>query len=325
MRKWIVVLFFALLGENLLFAQAVVDSPAYEFRTTGRYRIGRVELSKQVTKLWLINEFIPGWWVEFSQRLYLEDPVTGQEYHPTELEGLKWGERKTTPECGVDTFVFTFPPLPETLKKVNWGCGPDNIYGIVLRDDGQKITPLMKIQGNWWTTDRTNHWKYGIYPGFIIANNRFWDYRVVKESSCHIILKQPTCPLPEGKTAGYFQKIIEPYKGKVIFVDFGATSCGPCCAGIKAMKPLRESYKGKDVVFLFITDEGSSPLGAYNKVMADVEGEKLRLTRNDYNYLQELFQFSAIPYYVIINKKREVVNQNYYRSGYRELFDRLLA
>ena len=91
------------------------------------------------------------------------------------------------------------------------------------------------------------------------------------------------------------------------------------------MKPLRESYKGKDVVFLFITDEGSSPLGAYNKVMADVEGEKLRLTRNDYNYLQELFQFSAIPYYVIINKKGEVVNQNYYRSGYRELFDRLLA
>ena len=56
-----------------------------------------------------------------------------------------------------------------------------------------------------------------------------------------------------------FSSIISKYRGKVILVDFWATWCGPCRMANKAMLPLKEELKGKDIVYLYITGE-TSPL-----------------------------------------------------------------
>ena len=130
--------------------------------------------------------------------------------------------------------------------------------------------------------------------------------------------------LPAGKGADIFRKIIAPYQGKVIYVDFWATSCGPCRADIQNMKPLREQYSGKNIVFLFITDEKSSPINDYNRFTADLQGEKFRIPEDEYNYLRELFQINGIPHYEIINKRGEVVNTAFYRQNKSDLFDTLI-
>lgn len=112
--------------------------------------------------------------------------------------------------------------------------------------------------------------------------------------------------LPVGKATDIFNKIIQQHKGKVIFVDFWATWCAPCKAGIKGMKAFREKYVNRaDAAFVFITDE-TSPQKDYDLFMADVDGFKYRVSKDDYNYFRELFHFNGIPYYLVLDKEGRV-------------------
>ncbi|GAA3648971.1 TlpA family protein disulfide reductase [Flavivirga jejuensis] len=131
-----------------------------------------------------------------------------------------------------------------------------------------------------------------------------------------------TTKLPEGRATDVFRKIIEPFKGKILFVDFWATSCAPCVGGIKRMKDTRKEYEGnKDFDFIFITDERSSTIGKYTKFVEEQELKNTyRLSLDDYNYLRQLFKFNGIPKYVVIDKNGDVINDNF--SMY--LFDYLL-
>ncbi|TKG96623.1 TlpA family protein disulfide reductase [Puteibacter caeruleilacunae] len=133
--------------------------------------------------------------------------------------------------------------------------------------------------------------------------------------------------LPKGHAADVFKKIIDPYKGKVLFVDFWATTCGPCVGGIKRMKANREKYAGNENFdFVFITDEGGSPKGAYNKFVEE-QGLKnsYRLTKDEYNYLRQLFHFNGIPRYVVIDKEGKVLDDDFSMHSFDHLLDGILA
>jgi thiol-disulfide isomerase/thioredoxin len=45
------------------------------------------------------------------------------------------------------------------------------------------------------------------------------------------------------------------FRGKVVFLNYWATWCGPCRHEIPAINKLVETHRGSDVVFLAITDE----------------------------------------------------------------------
>jgi thiol-disulfide isomerase/thioredoxin len=119
--------------------------------------------------------------------------------------------------------------------------------------------------------------------------------------------------LPKGTATDVFRKITDPFKGKIVFVDFWATTCGPCVAEIKRMKPIREKHKdNKDFVFIFITDERSSPKDDYDKFVKEQELKNIyRLSKDDYNYLRQLFKFNGIPHYTVIDKAGNVLNNNF--------------
>jgi thiol-disulfide isomerase/thioredoxin len=119
--------------------------------------------------------------------------------------------------------------------------------------------------------------------------------------------------LPKGSATDVFRKITDQFKGKILFVDFWATTCGPCVGGIKTMKPNRERYKdSKDFEFIFITDERGSPKDAYDKFVAEQEMKNTyRLSKDDYNYLRQLFKFNGIPHYTVIDKAGNVLNNNF--------------
>lgn len=111
--------------------------------------------------------------------------------------------------------------------------------------------------------------------------------------------------LPEGKATDIFRRIIAPHAGKVLFVDFWATTCGPCRAGIKATAKLREQYRNHpEFQFVYITSEAESPLKDYTEyVEKNLKGEACyRLGDTDYKYLRQLFRFNGIPHYVVVEK-----------------------
>jgi thiol-disulfide isomerase/thioredoxin len=134
-------------------------------------------------------------------------------------------------------------------------------------------------------------------------------------------------PLPEGIATDIFRRIIEPHKGKILFIDFWATSCGPCIAGIKRMKETREKYAGNpDFDFVFITDEGGSPEQNYNAFVKEQELKNIyRLKKDEFNYLRQLFKFNGIPRYIVIAPNGDVINGDFEMHNFEHELKKLLA
>ena len=119
--------------------------------------------------------------------------------------------------------------------------------------------------------------------------------------------------LPNTNEANIFKELIAPFKGKILLVDFWATSCGPCVYSIRQHKTLREKYKDSpDVDFVFITAENESPLSAYEKFVHEQElTHTFRLTADQYRYMRQLFRFNGIPRYVLVDREGKIIDDNF--------------
>ena len=60
---------------------------------------------------------------------------------------------------------------------------------------------------------------------------------------------------PVKKVAG-----LKDFAGKVVYLEFWATWCPPCVAGIPRTNRIIDKLAGEPVVFLFVTDEPASKI-----------------------------------------------------------------
>ena len=119
-------------------------------------------------------------------------------------------------------------------------------------------------------------------------------------------------PLPECNAATILRKHIDMYRGKYLFIDFWATSCGPCRYGIKKSEAVRKELRdNEEFDFLFITDEGASPEEDYTKYVAEhLDGEDVvRVSKSEFTMYEEMFKFTGIPHYVIIDPEGRMINE----------------
>ncbi len=131
--------------------------------------------------------------------------------------------------------------------------------------------------------------------------------------------------LPAGKGTDILRKILEPFKGKTIIIDFWSTYCGPCIGAIKQHKPIIDELNAsKEFAYVLITNDEESPEDAYNKLVQEVSLKNTyRISGDDYRYLRQLFNFNAIPRYVLINKDGKVANADFDVSDFRHKLNEL--
>ena len=119
----------------------------------------------------------------------------------------------------------------------------------------------------------------------------------VKEKEIKVVEQKPMT-----KGDSIFQRIIEPYKGNVLYVDFWEMSCGPCRASMLHMRDEVEANKDKPVKYLYITDDTPEECQSFLEPN-NIQGEHIHITRSEWGYLQEKFQFSGIPFVVLFDKQ----------------------
>lgn len=119
----------------------------------------------------------------------------------------------------------------------------------------------------------------------------------VKESEIKVVEEKPMT-----KGDSIFQRIIEPYKGNVLYVDFWEMSCGPCRGKMLQMRDEVEANKDKPVKYLYITDDTPEQCKSFLEPN-NIKGEHIHISRSEWGYLQEKFQFTGIPFVLLYDKK----------------------
>ena len=96
--------------------------------------------------------------------------------------------------------------------------------------------------------------------------------------------------------------IVRQHPGKAVFIDLWATWCGPCLNGIQAMEPLKKELEGRDIVFVYLTDE-SSPLNQWNEHVLKIPGQHYRIPSSMYRQLPWPPGGGGIPQYYLYDRQ----------------------
>ena len=128
--------------------------------------------------------------------------------------------------------------------------------------------------------------------------------------------KERMMPTPAVKGDQLLQTIASQYPGKAVFFDLWATWCGPCKKGIAAMEPMKEQLKGKDIVFVYLTNE-SSPINEWNDYVIKIPGQHYRIPSTLWNQIPGL---GSIPqYYLYDCQEHEVWKQTGFSNEVLEM------
>lgn len=92
------------------------------------------------------------------------------------------------------------------------------------------------------------------------------------------------------------------YKGKVVYLDFWASWCGPCRQQMPAAKELKRHYDGKDVVFLYVSIDKDTASWENGINAMSIEGVHT-LSPTWSGEIAKKYNISSIPAYFLIDKK----------------------
>lgn len=114
------------------------------------------------------------------------------------------------------------------------------------------------------------------------------------------------------------------FKGKVIYVDFWASWCGPCRKEFPFSREMHEKLtdkQKKEIVFLYISID--EDLDAWKKAVEQLKLQEFGTNGHSYEVAGR-YQIRSIPRYMIIDKKGEIVEQNATRPSSPETLSKLL-
>ena len=110
-----------------------------------------------------------------------------------------------------------------------------------------------------------------------------------------------------------FRKLIEPYKGKIILVDFWGTWCSPCRERLKHSQEEYERLKDFDIVYLYLASRSSDE--AWKNAIEEykVEGDNVvhyNLPARQQTAVENYFGVRVFPTYRLIDRDGTILDVN---------------
>ena len=131
-------------------------------------------------------------------------------------------------------------------------------------------------------------------------------------------IEYPESLMPNEPLAGMtdggqlFRKIIEPYKGKVVYLDVWGTWCGPCKDMMQYAGNIKKLFAGKDVVFLYLCNHSSDKswkniIKEYG--LAGKSAVHYNLPDEQQSAIERFLGVHSFPTYMLIDKQGNIVNR----------------
>ncbi len=103
------------------------------------------------------------------------------------------------------------------------------------------------------------------------------------------------------------------FKGKVVYIDFWATWCGPCIAEMPHSKKLKEKFAGNDsIVFMYISVDNEDNIDGWKSTVKKkgMTGVQLISREGNEERVAERYGISFIPTFVLIDKNGRIAYPN---------------